>query len=89
MTMKELHTVVTRKGQVTVPVEIRRELGLRQGDKVAFVVDEGAVRLIRKGSVVQRTAGALKSRKRPLTAEQLRESAERAVAEEAVERAEA
>jgi antitoxin PrlF len=86
--MKEMHTVVTRKGQVTVPAEIRRELGLQQGDKVAFVVDEGDIRLIRKGSVVQRTAGALKSRKRPLSAEQLRESAERAIAEDAVERAE-
>ena len=87
--MKLILSAVDRTGRVTVPAEIRRELGLRQGDKVAFVVDEGEVRLVRKGSVVQRTAGALKSRKRPLTAEQLRESAERAVAEEAVERAEA
>jgi hypothetical protein len=36
--------------------------------------------------VMQRTAGALKSHKPPLTAEQLRESAERAMAEEAVHR---
>jgi AbrB family looped-hinge helix DNA binding protein len=84
--VKELRTVVTRKGQVTVPAEIRRELGLKQGDRVAFILDDGEVRLTRTVSVVQRTAGALKSRKPPLTAEQLRESAERAMAEEAVQR---
>jgi len=86
MTGKELRTVITRKGQVTVPAEIRRELGLKQGDKVAFIIDEGEVRLARTGSVVAKTAGALKSHKPSFTAEQLRESAERAMAEEAVQR---
>lgn len=86
--MKELHTVVTRKGQVTVPADIRRELGLKQGDKVAFVVDQGEVKLVRKGSVVERTAGIFKGRGPVLTAEELREAAEKAIAEEAVERAE-
>jgi AbrB family looped-hinge helix DNA binding protein len=85
--MKELRTVVTRKGQVTVPAEIRRELGLKLGDRVAFVLDKGEVRLVRTASVVQRTAGAFKSRKPPLTAEQLRESAEQAISEETAERA--
>ena len=36
--------------------------------------------------VVERTAGAFKTRRPAVTAEQLRESAERAMAEEAVER---
>ena len=31
---------VTRKGQVTVPVAIRKALGLREGDKVAFVLTD-------------------------------------------------
>jgi len=86
VTVKELRTVITRKGQVTVPAEIRRELGLKQGDKVAFILDEGEVRLERTGSVVQRTAGAFRSRKPPLTPEQLRESAEQAMADEALQR---
>jgi len=84
--VKELWTVVTRKGQVTVPAEIRREMELKEGDKAAFVLDEGEVRLVRATSVVERTAGALKSRKPPLTAEELREAAERTIASDAVER---
>jgi AbrB family looped-hinge helix DNA binding protein len=84
--MKEMRAVITRKGQVTVPAEIRRQLGLKRGDRVAFVLDEGEVRLTRTGSVVERTAGAFRTRRPALTAEELREAAERAMAEEADER---
>ncbi len=34
---------MTVKGQVTIPVEVRRKLGLRPGDDVAFVEEEGRV----------------------------------------------
>jgi len=85
--MKEMRTVMTRKGQVTVPAEIRRQLGLKRGDRLAFVLDKGEVRLTRTGSVVERTAGAFRTRRPALTAEELRDAAERAMAEEAEERA--
>ena len=85
--MKEMRTVMTRKGQVTVPAEIRRQLGLKRGDRLAFVLDKGEVRLTRTGSVVERTAGAFRVRRPALTAEELRDAAERAMAEEAEERA--
>lgn len=84
--MKELTTVITRKGQVTLPAEIRRELGLKRGDKIAFVMDKGEVRLMPSTSVVQRTAGAFKTDRLPLTAEELRVAAERATGEEAAQR---
>ncbi len=31
-------TTMTSKGQVTIPKEVRQKLGLRQGSRVAFVV---------------------------------------------------
>jgi antitoxin PrlF len=34
-------STISTKGQVTVPLEIRRRLGLKQGDRVEFVVDNG------------------------------------------------
>lgn len=44
--MKELLSVVTRKGQITVPAELRKALNLKEGDKVAFVLEpDGAIRL--------------------------------------------
>ena len=36
-------SVVQEKGQVTIPVEIRRKLGLEKGDLVAFVETEQGV----------------------------------------------
>ncbi len=32
---------MTSKGQVTVPAEVRRQLGLKAGDRVIFVLGEG------------------------------------------------
>ncbi len=37
--------VVTRKGQVTLPVDIRRALKLQEGDTVAFRIEDGEVRV--------------------------------------------
>lgn len=34
-------TTVTSKGQITLPVEVRRRLGLKKGDKVEIVFEEG------------------------------------------------
>jgi AbrB family looped-hinge helix DNA binding protein len=37
--MRQISTM-TSKGQVTIPVEMRRRLGLSPSDKVEFVMDE-------------------------------------------------
>ena len=34
-------TTISSKGQITVPLEIQKRLGLKAGDRVEFVVDEG------------------------------------------------
>ncbi|MGH2531865.1 MAG: AbrB/MazE/SpoVT family DNA-binding domain-containing protein [Thermomicrobiales bacterium] len=44
--MHEIVSTISSKGQVTIPVEIRRHLGIGAADKIAFVVqDEGTVEL--------------------------------------------
>ena len=84
--MLQVRTTVTRKGQVTVPAEIRRVLGLKEGDKVVFTLDGMEVRLARTGSVVERTRGAFKSDLPPMTPKEMREFAEQSIADEAEER---
>ena len=44
--LKEIVTKVTRKGQVTIPVAVRRHLGVDTNDKVAFIIEpNGKVRV--------------------------------------------
>ena len=33
-------STISSKGQVTVPIEVRHRLGLREGDRVEFVFEE-------------------------------------------------
>jgi AbrB family looped-hinge helix DNA binding protein len=84
--MREISSTITTKGQVTIPIEVRRLLGVEPHDQVAFVVEGDKVELKRKESVVARTAGALRSDRSIATDEELREAAETAIAEEAMRR---
>jgi AbrB family looped-hinge helix DNA binding protein len=78
--MKEHLTRVTRKGQITVPVEVRRALGLQEGDNVAVVLEGGRATLERRPSFVARTAGVFKANRARRAPEQEQEDFERGVA---------
>jgi AbrB family looped-hinge helix DNA binding protein len=43
--MKEILATLTSRGQVTVPAEVRRVLGLKPNEKIAFTIDDDQVRL--------------------------------------------
>jgi antitoxin PrlF len=43
---------VTQKGQVTIPLPVRRALGIRPGSEVKFEVDELGARLLVDGDRV-------------------------------------
>lgn len=38
---------VTSKGQVTIPLDVRRRLGIQPGSEIEFEVDEQGARLVR------------------------------------------
>ena len=40
---------VTSKGQVTIPQDVRRRLGITAGSEVEFEVGDDGVRLVRQG----------------------------------------
>lgn len=83
--MKELLTIVTRKGQITIPAEIRKSLGIKQGDKIALSVPEGQTSLVTLRpvrSVAEMTFGAVTPRKRPEDFKELRQLFEEGVADE-------
>lgn len=74
--------VLTRKGQITIPLLIRQQFDLEEGDRVDFVMDKREIRLIPQKSTVLATAGIFKSKKRAHSAEKLRELAERSITRE-------
>ncbi len=83
--MEERLTVMTRKGQITIPAEIRRALGLKEGDKVAISLpDPGMqeVHLHPVRSVAELTFGAFSPRKRPEDFRELRETFKEEIVED-------
>ena len=55
-------TILTRKGQTTIPAELREELGLKQGDQIIWTRVDGDVRMTSAREVVRRTAGIFRDR---------------------------
>ena len=49
---------VTSKGQLTIPIEIRKKLGIKNGDKVLFVEEAGRVYMMNSSMYAQREAQA-------------------------------
>lgn len=54
---------ITRKGQVTIPAEVRRRHGMRRGDRVDFVEENDRIVLKRVLSDVEASFGLVRARK--------------------------
>jgi antitoxin PrlF len=83
ITMPELETTVTQKGQVTIPAEVRKALGLKPRDKVTFELEGEVARIKRAPSKIGRWYGAVTPIERPEDFRKIREEFEEGVAEEA------
>ena len=73
--MSELLTVVTRKGQITLPAAIRRSLGIKEGDRIAVsIVDPQKAYVVLRPvrSVAEATFGAVAPRQHPEDITELR-----------------
>jgi AbrB family looped-hinge helix DNA binding protein len=42
---------ITAKGQITIPVEIRKNLGVKEGDKVAFIKNNNGIMLVNSNQI--------------------------------------
>lgn len=82
-----MEATLTSKGQVTLPIAVRRKLGLEQGDKLFFEFEEDGRLLVsaprkKKTGKMEDLIGCLKWDGPPKTLEDM----ERAIEEGAVER---
>ncbi|MBI2917405.1 MAG: AbrB/MazE/SpoVT family DNA-binding domain-containing protein [Chloroflexi bacterium] len=63
--MKQLTTTITQRGQVTIPVEVRRVLGVKPRDKVTFTIEGTEVRLAAVSYSLESAYGSVKPANRP------------------------
>ena len=66
---------MTSKGQVTVPQEIRRRLGIQPGDRLLFTVrDDGVLEVQPETGDLMALAGSLKPRVQGVTLDDMNEA---------------
>jgi AbrB family looped-hinge helix DNA binding protein len=67
--------VVNSKGQITIPAEVRRKLGLKPGDLVMFYENESGDVVFRpKTGSIMDLQGCVKWTGRPVTIEEMNET---------------
>ena len=77
--MKAIQATMTGQGQVTVPAEVRRHLGLTARDKVNFVIGEDGVRFVPARFTLESAFGTIPAR--PGTSEDFESEIEEATTE--------
>lgn len=80
-------TRVTEKGQITIPIDTRRDPGIAQGDQLEVVRQGDEIVLRRAGSVATHTVGIFARYRLPVppSAEEERAAFEEAVAQDVME----
>ncbi len=63
--MRSVVSTITTKGQVTIPAEIRRHLGVGEHDQVAFVIEGDQVRLEPVDFTLESAYGSVEPLTRP------------------------
>lgn len=69
-----MNATLTSKGQITVPVQIRNQLGLQAGDRLDFQVKAGKVELTKVSGSLDSFISALPKAKRSFTTEQINDA---------------
>jgi len=82
--IQQFEATVTKRGQVTIPLEIRHLMGLHPHDRISFEVEGDVVKIRRITSRILQGYGAVTPRDKPEHLRELREKFEKEVAEDVV-----
>ena len=72
--VQELSAKLSSKGQVVIPADVRKHLGLSQGSVLRFLLDADGVRLLAAAGDVRRLKGRLASPGEPVSVEDMNRS---------------
>lgn len=75
-------SVLTGKGQTTIPREVRNALGLKPGDRIVYLVEDDAVRMKTARRTIDELHGCfpVRGRGKRMTAQSMRNAFERGIA---------
>jgi antitoxin PrlF len=80
---KRYEARISTRGRITLPAEVRNQLGMKPGDHVEFVEQDGSLQVRKKAeSVVDRFAGSLQGKDIDIDAEDIHTLVEKGVADE-------
>ncbi len=54
-------STLTGKGQITIPAELRRLLGLKAGDRIGFELADGVIHLTKREDRIEAAFGLIQS----------------------------
>ena len=82
--MKEIITSITSGGQITLPAEVRRILGVKPRDQVAFAIEGEEVRLVPVRYTLESACGSVQPATSTKELDKLLEEAKEEMAERQV-----
>ncbi len=80
------HSTLTRKGQATIPVELREKMGLKEGDTLVWRERDGIITVVSARTHVERTAGMLNIQGDPPSVSPTLDEMDEAIASATVEK---
>ena len=69
--IQELSAKLSSKGQVVIPADVRKRLGLSQGSVLRFRMDADGVRLLAEAGDVRRLKGRLAAPEAPVSVDDM------------------
>lgn len=82
--MRSMTTSITKKGQVTIPIEVRKALGLKPRDRVTFEISGQEARIRPVPSDLLAGFGAVQPKERPEDFKRMRQEVQEGVADKAL-----
>lgn len=79
-----LQSVVTSKGQTTIPKEIRKLLGLKPNDRLFYLIEEGKVVLRPLHGDILELRGSVHAKERPENFDAIRAATRKAITKKIV-----
>lgn len=67
------YSSVTQKGQVTIPIDMRKFLGIKTGDEVAFIQENDGIKIKQKSDFFS-LYGSIKPKSRPENFKKMRKN---------------